>query len=252
MVDVTNYANDETVSGITVVSKKVNPDGSVTDKSMKIAPDVNGNVGITTGAGWIIKDDGNGNISFFPPNSTEYINISHGFSDNFFFNMQVASGTAVIQNASGHLRFYDSSNNHIIDFVGGIITTYNNVSTAGYGVPPIYGLDNRTGLTAVDASPITLYPKTGQPAIVSGQLYRLSARIMATVLGTGGSATYTLKWVEGGQTIPKTLTVSAVDSDSDLMILIQPDANTQITAQLTAISGTGTSVNVAASVEQIA
>ena len=128
----------------------------------------------------------------------------------------------------------------------GTIHIYYNVFTKGYGVAPIYGENNRNGLTAVDASPITLYTATA-----SGQLYRLMGRILATA-GTSPSATYTIKWTEGGATITKTLTISALDSDSDLSILIQPDNGTAITAQLTAISGTGTTVNVAATVEQMA
>ena len=126
------------------------------------------------------------------------------------------------------------------------IGEYNGVNTAGLGVAPIYGLDNRTGLAAADASAKTLYTTTA-----AGQLYRLVGRILATA-GTSPSATYTIKWTEGGATITKTLTISALDSDSDLSILIQPDNGTAITAQLTAISGTGTTVNVAATVEQMA
>ena len=125
-------------------------------------------------------------------------------------------------------------------------TYYNNNATSGLGVAPLYGDDVRTGLTAADASAKTLYTTTA-----AGQLYRLMGRILATA-GTSPSATYTIKWTEGGATITKTLTISALDSDSDLSILIQPDNGTAITAQLTAISGTGTTVNVAATVEQMA
>ena len=120
------------------------------------------------------------------------------------------------------------------------------VKTKGLGLAPLYGDDVRTGLTAADASATTLYTTTA-----AGQLYRLMGRILATA-GTSPSATYTIKWTEGGATITKTLTISALDSDSDLSILIQPDNGTAITAQLTAISGTGTTVNVAATVEQMA
>ena len=123
---------------------------------------------------------------------------------------------------------------------------YNNIQTEGLGLPPIYGQDSRTGLTAADASATTLFTTTA-----ADQLYRLMGRILATA-GTSPSATYTIKWTEGGATITKTLTISAIDSDSDLSILIQPDNGTAITAQLTAISGTGTTVNVAATVEQMA
>ena len=126
------------------------------------------------------------------------------------------------------------------------ISTYKGINTVGMGVAPIYGDDARTGLTAADSAAKTLYTTTG-----AGQLYRLMGRILATA-GTSPSATYAIKWTEGGATITKTLTISALDSDSDLSILIQPDNGTAITAQLTAISGTGTTVNVAATVEQMA
>ena len=126
------------------------------------------------------------------------------------------------------------------------ITTYKGINTVGFGVAPLFGKDVRTGLTAADSAATTLYTTTA-----AGQVYRLMGRILATA-GTSPSATYTIKWTEGGATITKTLTISAIDSDSDLSILIQPDNGTAITAQLTAISGTGTTVNVAATVEQMA
>ena len=135
--------------------------------------------------------------------------------------------------------------NNILNF-GGRILGYSGISTVGKGVAPLYGDDARTGLTAADSAAKTLYTTTA-----AGQLYRLMGRILATA-GTSPSATYTIKWTEGGATITKTLTISALDSDSDLSVLIQPDSATAITAQLTAISGTGTTVNVAATVEQMA
>ena len=159
----------------------------------------------------------------------------------------------VIDNYSGsnYLRFNFNRDFSNIQMVGAIyfnntIIAYNNITTVGLGVAPLFGKDVRTGLTAADASATTLYTTTA-----AGQLYRLMGRILATA-GTSPSATYTIKWTEGGATITKTLTISALDSDSDLSILIQPDNGTAITAQLTAISGTGTTVNVAATVEQMA
>ena len=159
----------------------------------------------------------------------------------------------VIDNYSGsnYLRFNFNRDFSNIQMVGGVyfnntIIAYNNITTVGLGVAPLFGKDVRTGLTAADASATTLYTTTA-----AGQLYRLMGRILATA-GTSPSATYTIKWTEGGATITKTLTISALDSDSDLSILIQPDNGTAITAQLTAISGTGTTVNVAATVEQMA
>jgi hypothetical protein len=124
---------------------------------------------------------------------------------------------------------------------------FSTLNLKGFGLSPIYGLDNRHGLTAVDASAITLYTTTA-----ASQLYKLTARILATA-GTTPSATYSVKWTEGGAVITKTLTISAIDTDAGLSaILIQPDSATAITVQLTAISGTGTTVNVAATLEEIA
>ncbi|MEM3844443.1 MAG: hypothetical protein QXU98_01855 [Candidatus Parvarchaeota archaeon] len=112
---------------------------------------------------------------------------------------------------------------------------------AGNGAPAVRGMDNRRGVTTVDSSPITLYTV---PA--AGKLYKLNTRIMSK---SGTSATYTLTWTEGGVVISKALTISAVDSDVDLSILIQPDSGTAITAQITTISAS--TVDVAASVEAI-
>ena len=166
----------------------------------------------------------NKNILIAGTSETVLLSINSGNS------LQIAAGAAFIGNFS----------------MGGTIAGYDNTATVGKGLPPIYGKDKRTGLTAADASATTLYTTTA-----ADQLYRLMGRILATA-GTSPSATYTIKWTEGGATITKTLTISALDSDSDLSILIQPDNGTAITAQLTAISGTGTTVNVAATVEQMA
>ena len=160
--------------------------------------------------------------------------------NNFVFD-PANTGDIYLCYSRGKLHIFNS-----ITFDSGIITQYNNIGTIGLGVAPLYGKDVRTGLTAADASATTLYTTTA-----AGQLYRLMGRILATA-GTSPSATYTIKWTEGGATITKTLTISALDADSDLSILIQPDNGTAITAQLTAISGTGTTVNVAATVEQMA
>ena len=139
------------------------------------------------------------------------------------------------------LRDYSTSGNPVIYAMGGIIT-----ASGSFGVAPIVGLDNRTGLTAADSAALTLYTTTA-----SGQLYRLSGRILATA-GTTPSATYTLKWTEGGTAQTETLTLSALNSIEAVSVLIQPDSGTAITAQLTAISGTSTTVNVAAAVEEMA
>ena len=166
-----------------------------------------------------------GDIVLFGPDGNGYLTVGSGAVDVSY--LEVNGGTLIINGV-------------------GKISNYTSIGTVGMGVAPIYGKDARTGLTAADASAKTLYTTTA-----AGQVYRLMGRILATA-GTSPSATYTIKWTEGGATITKTLTISALDSDSDLSILIQPDNGTAITAQLTAISGTGTTVNVAATVEQMA
>ena len=154
--------------------------------------------------------------------------------------LDLLGGSLELSSPSGTIAINDGL------YLRGEITGFNDEGVAGYGVPAIFGVNKRTGLTAADASAITLRTTTA-----ANQLYRLMGRILATA-GTSPSATYTIKWTEGGATITKTLTISALDSDSDLSVLIQPDNGTVITAQLTAISGTGTTVNVAATVEQMA
>ena len=175
-----------------------------------------------------------GSVSFVAPNgSNRLVWEANGYTA-FYDNGEVINGSLQIYGA-----FQLGGSN---SYIG----VYKGINTAGLGVAPLYGDDARTGLTAVDSAAKTLYTTTA-----AGQLYRLMGRILATA-GTSPSATYTIKWTEGGATITKTLTISAIDSDSDLSILIQPDNGTAITAQLTAISGTGTTVNVAATVEQMA
>ena len=147
------------------------------------------------------------------------------------------NGYLNLQNGNVHVPALSIDDMLAIPTISGLV---------GKNLDGIYGLDNRTGLTAVDGAPITLYTTTA-----SGQLYRLSGRVLATA-GTSPAASYVIKWTEGGAVITKTLTIAALSTDADLMIPIQPDNGTQITAQLTAISGTGTTVNVAAVVEQIA
>ena len=125
---------------------------------------------------------------------------------------------------------------------------YNSVATAGNGLVSILGLDNRRGLTAVDAAAITLYTV---PAVTT-TAFKVNLRALLTA-GTTPSASYVVAWTEGGVVQSVTVTVSALNTPSTQPgILIQPDESTAITAQLTAISGTGTTVNVAADVEEIA
>lgn len=108
-------------------------------------------------------------------------------------------------------------------------------------------LDNRTGLTAADAAPKDL----GVVDTAVQTLYLLRGRVLITA-GTSPAASYALSWKEGGSIIVKTLSATALDSDSDLNILIQPDNASTVTAELTSVTGTGTTVNVAAQLNPVA
>ena len=96
--------------------------------------------------------------------------------------------------------------------------------------------DLRTGITASDASAITIFSTTG-----GGMRYKIDASILATA---GSSATYTLSWTEGGAVRTVALTVTATGTLEFANFIIQPDAETNITAQITAL--TSSTVNVAA------
>ena len=101
-------------------------------------------------------------------------------------------------------------------------------NTSGFGLAPIFGLDNRSGITAADGSPIVLY------AVPAGanQLFDAAIEIDATAF-TSATATYTMPYTENGvsQTIPVTATV--INVVSGVRRLIQPDPSTNITVQLT-------------------
>ena len=113
----------------------------------------------------------------------------------------------------------------------------------GNYIDQVVGSDNRKGVTTTDATAITLTTASGT------LLYKLTARILA-IAGTTISVSYAVAWTENATVITKTLTVTTLNADQDLSsILIQPDNATHITAQITALSGTGVTVNVASSVE---
>ena len=121
---------------------------------------------------------------------------------------------------------------------------YNNQSTAGLGLAPIWGYDARTGLTAADSAAKTLYTTTA-----ANQVYEVAARIF----GTGGTITsgvYTIGWTEGGVARTATVSITATGTLSSSLFLLQPDSGTAITGQLTTLSGTSPVVNVAAVVKE--
>ena len=179
-------------------------------------------------------------LNFFQIGDSEhFIQASDGSSITDLGGTTLPSNTMEFVSPNFLWRYVSGN---IITLTPSAFTLLFGVSTKGLGISPIYGLDNRTGITAADASAITLYTTTA-----AGQLYRVSSRIFAT---TGTSATYVITWTEGGAARTETLTVSAVDTEYSAVFLIQPDSGTAITAQITSI--TSSTVNVATVVERAA
>ena len=110
------------------------------------------------------------------------------------------------------------------------IAQYQSIDTLGMGVAPIYGLDNREGLTAADASPITIY---ATPAGSNG-LFRISGGLDVTAY-TSGTVTYTITWTDvNGAAHTKTASLSAVGhADLNALGLERVKGGTNITVQLT-------------------
>ena len=131
-------------------------------------------------------------------------------------------------------------NNNGIEFTNRL-RNYYGVSVALNGINMLSGYpDLRTGVTAADASPITIYSSTS-----SGSIYEIKARILAT---SGSSATYTISWTEGGVAQTVALTVTAVDTEVHDNFVIAPDANTNITAQITSLTSSTVNVDAIVSV----
>ena len=100
--------------------------------------------------------------------------------------------------------------------------------------------DLRTGVTAADASAITIFSSTQ-----SGTRYEVKARILATA---GTSAVYTITWTEGGAARTVALTVSAVGTEYHDNFVVAPDSGTNITAQITSLTTSTVNVDAIVSV----
>ena len=121
------------------------------------------------------------------------------------------------------------------------VITYKNLSTSMNALPLLSGTpDLRTGVTAADASPITIYSSSS-----SGTRYEVKARILAT---SGSSATYTISWTEGGVAQTVALTITAVDTEVHDNFVVAPDSGTNITAQITALTSSTVNVDAIVSV----
>ena len=124
---------------------------------------------------------------------------------------------------------------------GSVVARYSGLSTAMLGFATLSGSpDLRTGVTAADASPITIFSSTQ-----SGTRYEVKARILATA---GTSATYKIVWTEDGVAQPVSLTITAVDTEVHDNFVIAPDAGTDITAQITSLTSSTVNVDAIVSV----
>lgn len=204
---------------------------------------------LVTPNGSTIKQDANGNIGIYNSASTEYayfdgtnegISILFDASHGFLFSAQSTTILALTNLAA--TAFQNLEINALYLALG--VNRYNNIATKGIGLSPIFGLDNRTGLTASDGAPITLYTTTA-----AGQLYKLTATIDPTVFVL--ASTYVIKYTEN--TVVKTITLTTAALNTPVhqsSILIQPDNGTNITVQYT--NGAGSTDNVACTVEEMA
>ena len=121
------------------------------------------------------------------------------------------------------------------------INNYKGVYPSMNGINWIAGSpDLRIGVTAADASAITIFSST-----VSGTRYEVKARILAT---SGSSATYTISWTEGGVAQTVALTITAVDTEVHDNFVIAPDSGTNITAQITSLTSSTVNVDAIVSV----
>ena len=126
-----------------------------------------------------------------------------------------------------------------------LLTGYNGLGLSDNGISVIRGSSLRTALTATDASPITAYAVPTTTGFF---------RISLTILGRSGTITSgvaTLKYTVGGVVITETVSITAVSTEAHISPMVQPDASTNITVQLTTLTGTSPSVDVACLVEGV-
>ena len=142
-------------------------------------------------------------------------------------------------NTEGYLQYDFNQSANI--FHAGNIGVFRNINTALNAFPTLSGSpDLRIGVTATDASPITIFSSTA-----SGTRYEVKARILATA---GSSATYKIVWTEGGVAQSVSLTITAVDTEVHDNFVIAPDAGTNITAQITSLTSSTVNVDAIVSV----
>ncbi len=147
------------------------------------------------------------------------------------------NGWYITQDPNGNVGLFNASGVELNEFVS---------PTKGKGHPQILGLDNRSGITAVDGSAITLF---SVPAAVTLGIFRISIEIDATAF-TSGTATYTGTWTENAVSQTAVVTATALNVVTGIVRLMMPDASTSITVQLTGVFVA--TVRISAVVERLA
>ena len=196
-----------------------------------------------------VRVGSDGNVGMFDTSGSELLSVVNKGVGATQMNLLNPNGRILtlaqpnnnlISDSQSNKSLYMAANNgnfgmdEVIYYLKGYSLTMN-------GVQGIIGTpDLRTGVTAADASPITIFSGTA-----AGTRYKVEARILATA---GTSATYKITWTEGGvaQTVP--LTVSAVDTEVHDNFVIAPDSGTNITAQITSLTTSTVNVDAIVSV----
>ena len=157
------------------------------------------------------------------------------------FSVSTGGNLTMDGQGAGHLYLADNNPQSYVAGSHFVIFNNNVINPTMLTLPFIVGSpDLRIGVTAADASPITIFSST-----VAGTRYEVKARILATA---GSSATYTISWTEGGVAQTVALTITAVDTEVHDNFVIAPDANTDITAQITALTSSTVNVDAIVSV----
>ena len=219
-----------------------------------------------------VRVGSDGNVGIFSQSNDEFVYLddiqkefiitpSSGSAAGYFgFNRKNSFLNRTINGLPESGMRFDTSGNYVINPGGGngagffnqdnsgkglISPThfmeYNGISISLFGLATMAGSpDLRTGVTAADASAITIFSNTA-----TGNRYEIKARILATA---GTSAVYTIKWTEGGVVQSVALTITAVDTEVHDNFVIAPDSGTNITTQITSLTTSTVNVDAIVSV----
>ena len=208
-----------------------------------------------------VRVGSDGNVSVYDTSGSRAAFFDSTQALNLIPNYDTDTGQAVIKIGTGNILLFNAEqyNNarpvmsspvstfkfysgfSYLSYINGYGQGNNNSAGAMNAIGYISGSpDLRIGVTAADASAITIFSSTK-----SGVRYEVKARILATA---GSSATYKIVWTEGGVAQSVSLTITAVDTEVHDNFVIAPDANTDITAQITSLTSSTVNVDAIVSV----